>query len=315
MRQSTQSGERRGVSPPCICSHGGLTPRRSLGFTLIELLVVMALFIALATLAILVVPQAMDSQRGSQGGVRLQGWLMTAQQRAVLDRAPRGLRLLPDPSGSGLVSQVQYIEQPDDFTGGTVVTPMSNGQPQLNALQFTVDLTGGQPNDSTLWPVQPGDYVEVMGSGLMHIISQPSRTLPSGGVVPPYVYMDSPLPQAITTATTQYRIVRAARVLGDEPMEMPSNVAINLNTNGQYGNPVPPGPNGAVDILFSPKGEVLSNTGNPRIILWVHDTTLGSPALGSPTLIVVYPRSGQIAAYDVNTDPNYAGGNPYAFVP
>jgi prepilin-type N-terminal cleavage/methylation domain-containing protein len=276
------------------------------GFTLVELLVVISLVLVLASLALLVVPQAMDNQRASQGGVRVQGSLITAQQRAVLDRAPRGVRLLQD--ANGLVTRIQFIERPDDFTGGQVATGVDN----LHLVFTGVDLSGGssaQPMNT--WPVQAGDYIEIQGCGLMHQIASVDSTTT--------MTLVSPLPQAISTPTAKYRIERASRLVGEEALEMPVNVAVDLSLNTKYGNPLPPATNNAVDILFSPKGEVLGNTGASRVILWVRDVTLSDEFQGSPSLIVVYPRSGQIAAFEVNTNNGFTGTNglqyPYALVP
>jgi prepilin-type N-terminal cleavage/methylation domain-containing protein len=282
------------------------------GFTLIELLVVMSLIVLLASIAVLVVPSVMDQQRGSTGASRVQGWLIAAQQRAVLDRAPRGVRLLPDAVNPQLVTQLQYIERPDDFVGGTITTSTAGG---VTTVTFSADLSGGQGANQALWPVQVGDYLEVQGTGLMHQIT---------AVTANSVTLASPLPYDILTATAQYRIERAVRVLGEDPLEMPANVAIDLTTNtnpgNKYGTSLQPGPQppGPVDILFSPKGELLGNAGATPLVLWVHDTTLSDEFQGSPSLIVIYPRSGKIAAVEVNPNSTYTTGNnlnyPYAFV-
>jgi type II secretory pathway pseudopilin PulG len=293
--------------------------RARASFTLVELLVVMAIILVLTSILVLVVPSVMDQQRASTGASRLQGALITAQQRAVLDRAPRGVRLLPDPANPQnpqLIIQLQYIERPDDFIGGTVTTATdpNSGQPILTQVSFTADLTGGEdPNNPATWPVQPGDYLEVQGGGLMHQIQS---------VAPNSVTLAAPgLPYPITAPTAQYRIERAVRVLGEDPVELPAYVAIDLGTNAKsYGNNAQPGPQppGPVDILFSPKGELLGNASGSPLVLWVHDTTLSDEFQGSPSLIVIYPRSGKIAAYEVNPDPNQVSGNnlnyPYYFV-
>lgn len=303
---------------------GGLTPPARRAFTLVELLVVMALVVVLLGIAILVVPSVLDYERSSQGASMLQGWLMTAQQRAVLDRAPRGLRLLPGnayPAGSPnplLINQVQYIERPDDFTGGTVTTSTSNG---VTTVTFQgVDLSGGQGQGSnqSLWPVQAGDYFEVQGGGLMHVISSVGFNVQSNSW---FVVLGSAVPNDIATPTSNYRIERAPRLLGDEPMSLPNNIAIDLTTNGkQYGpgGTSSPPPAGPTDILFSPKGELLSTSSGVPLVLWVHDITQSDEFQASPSLVAIFPRSGKIASYDINPDSSTTGPNglpyPYAFV-
>ena len=65
---------------------------------------------------------------------------------------------------------------------------------------------------------------------------------------------NSPIPYLVE-ATRTYRIIRARAFLGDEPLQMPENVAIDLKTNSDFGNPVPPGPTPQVmDVLFAPLG-------------------------------------------------------------
>jgi prepilin-type N-terminal cleavage/methylation domain-containing protein len=301
-RKPPESGPAQGA----YATRSGSCPERR-AFTLVELLVVMFIIVLLAAIAVLIVPGAVNSQRASQGGAMLQGWIMTAQQRAVLDRAPRGVRLYPDPNNPNYLIRAQYIERPDDFTGGQI---SGSGQ---QVVFSGVDLTGGN-TDPTLYPVQPGDYLEVQGGGAVHQIKAVSATA---------VTLVSPLPVPITVPTANYRIERAPRLSGDDPETLPTDIAVDISTNQQFGNPLPMtrNPDGSVsyDILFSPKGEVVyPNTGQPQIILWVHDVTQATPFVADPSLIVIFPRSGRIGAYPVNPDPNYTSGNglsyPYAFV-
>jgi prepilin-type N-terminal cleavage/methylation domain-containing protein len=304
-------------------------PRRRPGFTLIELLVVLSLILFVTGIAVLFVPSALDNTRAAEGGSRLQNMLIMAQQRAMLDRAPVGIRLLNN-AGTNVVTQVQMVARPDDYTGGTIFTNLTPpSAPPIKQIYFSADqdLSGGngQGSNQSLWPVQPGDYIEVQKGGLMHQITAVGYDtnvnlwyvviyVPPGG---------AGLPADISVPTADYRIERAPRVLGDETMQMPDNIGIDLNTNVQYGNPLPPQNNpaapGCIDIIFSPRGEMLGNTGADRIILWVRDyQSYTDPTLGEPTLVVVFPRSGKAAAYPVNLDPNYqpVNGqlNPYALI-
>jgi hypothetical protein len=166
--------------------------------------------------------------------------------------------------------------------------------------------------------VQPGDYFEVQGGGPMHQITAVASTT-ANGIPSCALTLFSPLPAQVTVPTMNYRIERAPRVMGDEPESMPANIAIDAATNAQFGIPLPVNrQDGTLDILFSPKGEVLLPAASPPIILWIDDVTLAGPFQGAPTLMVVFPRSGKIAAFEVNPDPNFLGTNglayPYAFV-
>jgi prepilin-type N-terminal cleavage/methylation domain-containing protein len=86
--------------------------RRRAGFTLVELLVVMGVIIILSSIALLVVPSVISQDRTTDAAGRLQQWLRLAQLRAARDGLPRGVRLL-DNTGTGLVTECQYVETPD----------------------------------------------------------------------------------------------------------------------------------------------------------------------------------------------------------
>src|SRR4051812_44363010 len=100
-----------------------MTPAtRRPGFTLVELLVAMAIIIALAAIALMVVPSALDQDRTTDAASSVRQWLMIAKSRAARDQAPRGVRLLiaPNPQvpaknsalGALLVTELQYTEAP-----------------------------------------------------------------------------------------------------------------------------------------------------------------------------------------------------------
>jgi len=84
---------------------------------------------------------------------------------------------------------------------------------------------------------------------------------------------------------------------------------------GIFGNILPVNSSGAVDILFSPRGEVITQgLTADKIILWVRDVTqdgginLNNPLpAGDHSLIVVYTHTGLIAAHQV-----YTGANTFA---
>jgi prepilin-type N-terminal cleavage/methylation domain-containing protein len=307
------------------------------GFTLVELLVVIAIVLLLISITVLVVPAAVEGQRASQGAVLLQGWLVQAQQRALLDQAPRGLRLFPDPNNPNFLTRAQFIERPDDFTGpGSYNNPnldsqISSYNNQSNQLQlFLPGNTGitiiGEDSSGKPWPldpIQPGDYIEVLGGGTMHRIEKVT-SVPGSNGLQAILTLSSKLPQVITQKTRYFRIERAPRLQGDEPMPLPASVGVDITVadprppnppNPKYGYSLPLNmdSNGQplfLDILFSPRGEVLGNPGTDKIILWLRDMSQPSEFSGSPTLIVVFTRSGRIGAYPVNPDPN----NPYALV-
>jgi prepilin-type N-terminal cleavage/methylation domain-containing protein len=299
-------------------STAGAARRRA--FTLVELLVVIFLIVILVGMTVYIGLQPFANQQTAEGASQLQGWLTMARQRALLDRAPVGLRLFPDPNNPKFLTQAQLIQQPDDFSGGECHSPYVKGVPVLNELSFTsVDLTGGFAKQE-LWSVQPGDYIQVQGNGLRHRIAT---------VSPQKVQLDSNLAQPISTPTNHYSILRAPRLLGTEVMKMPSTVAIDV-ANSQYPlNPLNSAPprqlsplpaKTTVDILFAPSGEVLQVLGGSatgRLVLYVRDSTLSDIHDGEPTLIVVYTSSGLIEPSSVNQPPYPANKSQdeYSFVP
>lgn len=91
------------------------------GFTLIELLVVLALIVALAGMALLVVPAALERDRTVDAVAQVQNWLQIARARALRDGRPHGVRFILEqypvpqapPNHLILISRsAQYIEMP-----------------------------------------------------------------------------------------------------------------------------------------------------------------------------------------------------------
>jgi prepilin-type N-terminal cleavage/methylation domain-containing protein len=280
------------------------TPGRRAGFTLIELLVAITIIIILAGLALALLPTANDHQKATQGAGMVQGWLLIAKQRALRDQKPRGIRLLIDPSNPTIVTQLQYIEQPDDFSGGQATTAPPG------AVTFTgVDLTGGF-NDPTQQLVQPGDLFEtpIQGTppgGSMHQIT--AVTGPQALTV----NAGNPLPLPVTGGTSSYRIVRMPRVaVADPTLNLPKDIAIDLSRSIITSETRPNGVT-VYDIMFSPSGPVMRQAQlNGRIILWVRDVSQDG-LMGDQTLITVYSRTGLIAACPANPVNGYA--TPYTY--
>jgi prepilin-type N-terminal cleavage/methylation domain-containing protein len=290
----------------------GFTARRR-GVTLIELMVVILIIMIIAGLTIGFLTAFNGTASSAQGANTVQNTLSVARSEALRSRRAYGVRLLVDPT-TNLVSQLQYIEQPDDFFGGRVQTVTTSGTPQLDMLLFPdVDLSGGfgSPNQ---WPVQKGDYVEVKGTGTVRRIINIVGTN--------QVQLASPLPAAVPSTAVQptgvkpnqFRIIRAARVTADEPVPLPNDIVIDIGTlntynpQTQYPGQLPYDPNtGNIDILFGPSGAVISRGASEKpIYLWVRNVNQ-TVRQGDDTFIVIYPRTGQNAAHAVS-----ATGDPYA---
>lgn len=281
------------------------------GFTLIELLVVIALLLVLIGLVVMFLPSALDSDKAARGGTMLQQALQISRTRAVRDQRPHGIRLVPD--ANGFVREVQYIEQPDDFSGGIL------GHPYLTPLpNYSVVRIVGVDFQTIINSIQPDDYLEVFGGGQAHRITRVDQSVMPGADkilgtaddLPPDIYLASPLPApGILVSTTTYRIMRRARPTGEDVLQLPSDVAVDLNASI---------PNTAMDILFAPGGQVIfPRTASDFVALWVRDVSGdgATPApdkyfLGEPSIIGVYVRSGAVAAQD----PDRNSSDPYAFL-
>jgi prepilin-type N-terminal cleavage/methylation domain-containing protein len=271
------------------------------GFTLIELLVVIVIITIVSGLLMLIAPALLKSEPASRGAQLLQGNLFIAKQQALRNSAPYGIRLLPDSDGQ--VRSFQFIQQPGDFTGGSITVQAAS---PTTATFANVDLSGGL-TDPTLWPVQQGDYLQIQGGTLTLITAVTANSVTTKSNNP-------------VTTTTDYRIIRAARpAAGEDTIFLPDDVIVDM---GAAGNP-PTGcsgsiitpdtrPNGLVyyDILFSPSGAVLGPAANSgKIILWVRDTHENYATDPDESLITVYTRNGLIASYPVDTSST----NPYSF--
>jgi hypothetical protein len=254
--------------------------------TLIELLVVITILALLAALGVRFIPALGEQQRAARGGASLQGWLSAQRHKAVRDQAPRGLRLIV--GANNWVSQCQYLEQPDDYSGGQAATLADN--------QNTVVFAGA----ADMSYIQPGDHFEFLGMGLMHRIIAVDPTIPA-------IQLASPVPFKVDP-TASYRIVRAPRATSEDLLLLPDDIVLDLNTNSAYGNPLV-----SMDIIFSPSGQV-STPGfvGETINLWVRDSmaTTNPPFEGGPTIVAVHRQTGLVTAHPPAPPP----AGPYQYV-
>jgi prepilin-type N-terminal cleavage/methylation domain-containing protein len=304
------------------------------GFTLFELLVVIALIALLAGLTIMIGPALQRSEKAARGGANVQATLFIAKQTALRDQVLYGVRLLPD--GNGNFNALQYITQPGDYVRNRVQV-VANDTTQV---QFETDITDGLA-DPTLWPIQLGDYLQIQSNPTPTIIisivaikngtqttvnAQFPQGMTATGVAAPDSYTIQTQSQnsgPTASFTSDFRVMRMSRpVSGEEIVQLPDDVIIDgarslIGAEGFYvidTTKVPPVPalvRSNYDILFTPPGPVTGVAARSgKIVLWVRDINDDPTVSSNQALITIFPRSGAIASYEVNTAP---GEDPYAF--
>jgi prepilin-type N-terminal cleavage/methylation domain-containing protein len=288
----------------------GLIPAgRRAAFTLIELLVVMGILLILMGIMVGMIFMP-ERDRATKGADMLQGWLHSAKNRALRDKLPTGLRLTIDPrlsdpsSGLFLCTELAYIQQPDTI-GGWETGALAGGGPGPRMVSAVGNSASFQGVDFS--GVQPGDYLEIKGGGLVHMIVSvqgnqlvlaSSALLPSNGPVLP--------------STTEFRIIRRPRLLvGESPLRLPEGVVIDLSRSqgGQEicSTNVPVD----LDLLFAPSGQLVSRVAmQDQVVLWVRDTA--EPDIrdwqgnrsrlihGQHMLVAIKVRTGSVGVHPVN---------------
>jgi hypothetical protein len=291
-----------------------------------ELMVAMFILAILAGLGVYVVQNINNDAGAPRGAVTLQQALMVAKQNALRSQVPCGVRLTI-PAGSTFVTDLQYIQQPDDFTAQLILAAGATGPPFRSVYSspgLTLDFVDLDPNTTSYSDfsgnVQPGDYL-VVNDGVPHrILNVVSGTRLQLGFIDPITNLPvaSPLPVTLPL-TSNYRIIRAPRQTNEDPIQLPLNIAVDVSTNTTNTNnsatwvaqPLPGQTTGVIDIVFSPSGAVVGNNvpAVDALYLWVRDT--GLPLFqGDNTIVAVYTRTGLVAAHPVDQT---AGGDPYSF--
>jgi prepilin-type N-terminal cleavage/methylation domain-containing protein len=311
------------------------------GFTLVELIVVIGIVATLATLTALYFPRFQEGQYVTRGADLLQQALLTARQQARRDGVPTGVRLIAEiipglnknQSGNEqlAVRRLIYIQQPDDVAMGHYVgkwdqqgsdpnnmdnrarawfrLPTKSLGPPVVKYTFWDPYSGPAPANPL--PVQPGDYLELYGNGVLHRIDavQGDHLRLAWNTTALVSSNGEPLKDGMGNRATpdalgipeyagqpvNYRLIRQPQPLASEQeIILPDNVVIDFNpSNPLNRHPNPAAPNGNpmakglsrvgptsnpnlhyYEILFAPSG-ALTGTGttNTMVVLWVRDGT------------------------------------------
>ncbi len=300
---------------PTDWSNRGLTPPARPAFTLIEMLVVIFIILVLASMMVMITPNASARSQSARAAGTLQGALLYAKNRARMNMLPTGVQINTNTVNNVWVGQgqtmmvqqdtLQFIQSGGDFTSPQ--SPPQGGAASPDGVNITVAGLSMPLTNIT----QQGDYFELAGSGLPHMIA---------GVGATNLSLASPLPGGPVTQLVSYRIMRQPRQLfGEAPVELPQNYSVDLPNSLAFvmGNPVPP----PFSVLFAPSGVLtgitIDTTGKPQmgaaydqVCYVVRDTTQGGAwqVAGFPTIVVVNGKTGFVTAHPVNLN-----GNPFAY--
>jgi prepilin-type N-terminal cleavage/methylation domain-containing protein len=184
--------------------------RGARGFTLVELLVVITIIALISAATLPVVLPALSSQQVREAARILQAALVGARDAAIRDNAPRGIRLLVDPTftGQGAVNNQPYalaynrfipIEVPGEYTTGLATISMPVGvnftayleagpggagpNPNIHPTPLRVDeeltmgnVPGGLPNERTswFWNIRIGDKIRLSSGGRYYTVIGPA---------------------------------------------------------------------------------------------------------------------------------------------
>lgn len=300
-------------------------------FTLVELIVVIAIILVIAMLAAAFAPRVNDSANLTRAVDNLEQWLLTAKMRAKRDGVATGVRFIQMPGDpTGTYSQLQYIQQPDPFSGvpgGATLVSASNGTVTFSGVDFTLGGTTGL----TQALVAPGDYLEVRGGAVYYIAAVTGATTLQIGDSSTDDYANK-LNIIQATATSNFRILRQPRLLiGEEPLALPNNFAVDMRiipdaiipgnstalAHGKipvYWSNVARGPSGYAEILFAPTGAVVgANAGSGRLLLSVYDQTMTPFDIHRLGIVGVQCRTGFIGAYSTAPGAGAAGYDPFLF--
>jgi prepilin-type N-terminal cleavage/methylation domain-containing protein len=193
---------------------------------------------------------------------------------------------------------VEFVRDPGDFTEGVV-----SSAPQPNILV----LNRGTPT-ANLTPlsrfVQVGDWIEILDLGqtyqIMDLSYDPSHPINR-------IRLDRPLDAKVSSA--RYRILRQPQPIpGEKPFALPGGAVLDLHPRMTLGV-APRGDSGPWEIVFSPRGSVVSaSAAQDLVCLWVHHVR-GSPEPDPDleALVTISPKTGAVGVYPVDrlsSDPH-----------
>ena len=297
----------------------GNLPHRRGGFTLVEMLVVLGILLTLAAMTVAFLPTLNNYQKVQSGASRVQGWFLTAKQRALRDQVPRGIRLLVETiNGRQVVRTLQYTEQPEDYSLGLLTVSADSQHATVSG--SGVDLGGGfdpsgNASNLSFWPVQPGDFLMVGQDPTKPIFRITFVTSNNFSPANQITTANANLPVA---SASLYRVIRAPRALaGEAPLLLPQDVVIDVtgdkDTNlNPRASQIPNGGSASAvqyyDILFAPTGAVTGVyfTYNAASVVLTTTATAGATSLSVNALPAALAAGQQILFHNANINVTVA---------
>ncbi len=162
------------------------------GFTLVELLVVIAIIALISAAALPTILTGLNERRVSEAARLLQAVLSGTRDAAIRANAPRGIRLLADPTLSGgssgvlAMNRMIPIEPAPDYTEGLVTLSQSTvgSKNQIVAKEALYsDAANTIPSNPTswYWNVRQGDKIRFNDAGNYYTIAGPMIVGPLSG--------------------------------------------------------------------------------------------------------------------------------------
>jgi prepilin-type N-terminal cleavage/methylation domain-containing protein len=263
------STQHSALSTRCLGNRQSKIVNRQSAFTLIEMVIVVGIVVTLMTIALPITMRMQQRENVPQAARLLQGMLVGARNRALLDRRPTGVRLY-DPNNDGLVTEVEYIQDWVPFQEGYVRSRLPTDTPDFTSDQIETG-TGGPTNPTGAPTVNPGvprgvllffklvkdplsgnmieaptavdadigaipgtHFIELYGGGQLYRLDWRRH-----GISEARIGLDRPLPHPVrrpVDGQSNYKLFRQPRpIAGESPVKLPEGAAIDLNA--RTGNP------------------------------------------------------------------------------
>ena len=135
------------------------------GFTLVELLVVITIIGLVSVLTLPGIVTAIGERKLDASAQLLQGAIVGARDKAALDNAPAGIRLMPDPANPAVLNRIVPLVAGGSYSNGFITLPTPAYVPPVPCLTIVQSLVGpdGLACEPTAWGwnARVGDRVKL----------------------------------------------------------------------------------------------------------------------------------------------------------